>query len=453
MVQLPDLIEWHEGMLLTPQHFQQFAGRSELLTQVMFACDGSFRWGLIDLKIDQAALNSGTLRILNIEAILPDGLLIMGGSEHGFELNYDLQKAESNPARIYLVVPRESALYARSDYSRYEGYAGTDALVTDGVSNGAPGPIPRIRPRMKLVTGPTNLAGMTALPILEFSGSGAVSQQTDYIAPVLRIRSGSPLAEFCAPMRRLVREKATELANRLHKTTPGEPGNDATAIQQLQALVSALPLVEALLDCEQTHPFTLYRALCSMAGTLAFLSHRKVPEVFRPYNHDELRATFGQVLGFIELAITEGLVENWFGRPLKLRTELLPGRGSAAFELGETLEQAFAGDADFSAPYMGLMLRGPAEIMTEWGKSCLLASEEAIPILEMSRSQGAVCELVESLDGLTAEPGSVLFRVKNEPQWLDPRRKLVLKAARQETRTPDAATLFLKKRAASNQDG
>ncbi len=451
MHQIPDLIEWHEGMLLTPQHFQQFAGRSELLTQAMFTCGGSFRWGVIDLKIDRAALNSGTLHILNIEAIMPDGLLIVGGSERGVELDLDLQKVESNPARIYLVVPREATLYVQSDYSRYVSYAAKDALVSDGVSGGTPGQIPRIRPRIGLESKKANLAGKTALPILEVSGTGAISQPTDYICPVLHIRPGSALAELCAPVRRLVREKATELANRLHKTPRGEPGNDPEAIQQLQALVSALPLVETLLDGEQTHPFTLYLALCSMAGSLSMLSYRKVPEVFRPYNHDELKTSFEQVLGFIERSIKEGLVENWISQPFRPRGEALPGRSNSAFEIGETLEQAFAGNADFSAPYVGLMLRGPADAMTEWGKSCLLATEDAIPVLEMIRSQGAICEPVESLDGLTAEPGSVLFRAKNDPQWLDPRRKLVLKGAKQATRGPDAATLFLKKRSEPNQ--
>jgi hypothetical protein len=43
-------------------------------------------------------------------------------------------------------------------------------------------------------------------------------------------------------------------------------------------------------------------------------------------------------------------------------------------------------------------------------------------------------------------PGSVLFRVKNEVKWLNPRNPLVLKQAKQETRMPDAATLFIRKR-------
>ena len=72
LLDLPELIEWHEGMLLTPQHFQQLSTRGELLTQFLTTMTTPFGWGVIDLKIDEAALSGGTLGILNVEAILPD---------------------------------------------------------------------------------------------------------------------------------------------------------------------------------------------------------------------------------------------------------------------------------------------------------------------------------------------------------------------------------------------
>src|SRR5258707_9125686 len=98
---------------------------------------------------------------------------------------------------------------------------------------------------------------------------------------------------------------------------------------------------------------------------------------------------------------------------------------------------------------MALMLRLPAgmlpDAMTTWGETCVLAREDAIDDLELSRSKGVLCERVYSLDDLVAPPGSVLFRVHNDRKWIDPGRKLVLKPARQETLVPDTVTLFVKK--------
>ena len=97
------------------------------------------------------------------------------------------------------------------------------------------------------------------------------------------------------------------------------------------------------------------------------------------------------------------------------------------YEIGPTLERAFAGEADFSAPYLGLVLRLPRGVtpdsMTEWGQSCLLAPEDAMPDLELSRSRGAICERVDFLEDLVVAPGSVLFRVLNDPKWIDPRQE------------------------------
>jgi len=456
---LPELIEWHEGMLLTPQHFQQFAARSELLAQFMFTQCGAFRWGVIELKIDQAALSGGILRVLNLEAVMRDGLLVLGGSERGAKLEFDLQKAEGNPVRICLAVPREPGLYNRSDYSRYEAFVRQDELTSDYVSDADPATIPRIRPRLRLDTGRSSLGGMTILPLIEFDAQGTVFRQTDYIAPLLTVKSGSPLANLCARVRRAVREMATELAAKL---SPNARKSDLAGIYQLQWLVSGLPLFEALLESEQAHPYHLYQALCSIAGNVAFLSNARVPPIFPVYDHDDLLASFQNVIGFIQLALSEGLIESWIAKDFSLaQTSSSKATGfeqpafEQAYEIGPTLEQVFGPDADFSALYLGLMLRLPPSMtpdsMAEWGESCLLGPEEAMGDLELSRSRGAVCERVDFVEDLVVAPSSVLFRVHNDSKWIGPHNKLVLKPAKQETRVPDAITLFIKKRPQTNK--
>jgi type VI secretion system protein ImpJ len=459
VLDLPELIEWHEGMLLTPQHFQQFAARSELLTQLMFSQGGGYRWGVIDLKIDQTALSGGILRLLRIEAIMPDGLLALGGSERGVNLEFDLQKVEENPARICLAVPREAALYNRSDYSRYEAFVDKDEVTPDDVSSASPATIPRIRPRLRLDSGRSSLGGMTMLPLVEFDAQGTVLRQTDYVPPILTVQSGSPLADLLARVRKAVREMATELAAKL---SPSARKSDLAGVHQLQWLVSGLPLFEALLQSDQAHPYSLYLALCSIAGSVAFLSNARVPPIFKPYDHEDLLASFQEVIGFIQLALSEGLLESWVAKEFSLvektaekRTASDPRRAEPAYEIGPTLEEAFGAEADFSAQYLGLMLRLAPSVapdsMTEWGESCLLAPEDAVADLELSRSRGATCERVDFLEDLVVAPASVLFRVHNDARWIDPHKKLVLRPAKQETRVPDAITLFIKKRPSANK--
>jgi type VI secretion system protein ImpJ len=456
LLDLPALIEWHEGMLLTPQHFQQMAARGELLTQFLTTQGSPFRWGVIDLKIDEAALNGGMLGILNVEAIMPDGLLAQGGSEHGEKLEINLQAlqtTDNTPLRVYLSVPRDSALYNRSDYSRYQQVMRQAERIQDNVSGGEVTTIPRITPRLSLESDLSKLGGKTVLPLIEFTAHGTIFRQSNYIAPLLRVMAGSPLANLCAELSGMIRNIATDLASKLG---PGGKSSGLAGLHQLQWLVSGLPVFEALLDSEQIHPYTLYLALCSMAGSVAFLSHARVPPKLPPYNHDDLRVSFQAVIASIQRALSEGLTESWVHREFSLVldrdgkiAETESGREDQTYEIGPSLKEAFGGEADFSAQSMALMLRLPAgmspDAMTAWGESCVLAREDAIEDLELSRSKGVLCERVYSLDDLLPPPGSVLFRVHNDGKWIDPGKKLVLRPARQERLVPNTVTLFVKK--------
>jgi len=53
---LPGAIQWHEGMLLAPQHFQQLSIRYEELLHYHLMMISPFHWGIRRLKIDQVLL-------------------------------------------------------------------------------------------------------------------------------------------------------------------------------------------------------------------------------------------------------------------------------------------------------------------------------------------------------------------------------------------------------------
>ena len=70
---LPDLIQWHEGMLLAPQHFQQADLRSEGLLHYHTSVGAPFHWGIRRLQIDGRALASGIFHVSEIEVSCPMG--------------------------------------------------------------------------------------------------------------------------------------------------------------------------------------------------------------------------------------------------------------------------------------------------------------------------------------------------------------------------------------------
>jgi type VI secretion system protein ImpJ len=60
---VPAAIQWHEGMLLMPQHFQQLGARGEALVAHGLAFATQHPWGVTRLKIDRSRLLNGVFRI------------------------------------------------------------------------------------------------------------------------------------------------------------------------------------------------------------------------------------------------------------------------------------------------------------------------------------------------------------------------------------------------------
>ncbi|MBF3229810.1 type VI secretion system baseplate subunit TssK, partial [Pseudomonas aeruginosa] len=90
---LPDAVCWHEGMQLLPQHFQLQGLRAEALAaRIGQACNPWF-WGVTALELDPSALCAGQVRVLHLEAILPDGLPVSVQAGVDAPLEFDLETA------------------------------------------------------------------------------------------------------------------------------------------------------------------------------------------------------------------------------------------------------------------------------------------------------------------------------------------------------------------------
>ena len=74
-------VQWHEGMLLSPQHFQYSEQRLEQLLYTAGLSSAYTGWGILELEIDQNLLAQGVVEISQLLAILPDGTTVLHGSE------------------------------------------------------------------------------------------------------------------------------------------------------------------------------------------------------------------------------------------------------------------------------------------------------------------------------------------------------------------------------------
>jgi type VI secretion system protein ImpJ len=122
---IPERIQWHEGMLLAPQHFQQSQARTDSLAGWHALAAAPLAWGVRHLEVDTGLLANGLLRILALDAVMPDGTAVWHDAncaEHGL-LELDLAEhsaaLDEAPQEIWLTLPRARVMNRPGAPSRF----------------------------------------------------------------------------------------------------------------------------------------------------------------------------------------------------------------------------------------------------------------------------------------------------------------------------------------------
>lgn len=299
---VPPAIQWHEGMLLMPQHFQQMATRAEALTAYALGAATPYPWGAAKLSIDRGRLVNGVLRVNEIEAVMPDGMPIRHPAPECGVLEVDLMPfadaAKQTPQRIHVVMPApmEASTQGVERFRQVES-----APLTD-TSGGSEVRVPQLLPNLSLLVSNAPAKRWVALPIAEVIYRDEKFELTDYVPPCTRILPDSPLGVACLEVAKRTREKASFLA----ETTRSAAASPAAAMEvrlTVQSMILGLPQLEALVYSGVIHPLQIYVALCAMTGQFTALGVSAFPPVPSPYDHADLRAVFNRPLGFLNQSL------------------------------------------------------------------------------------------------------------------------------------------------------
>lgn len=410
--ELPDAIQWHEGMLLTPQHFQQLAARSEELVYYHALSATPFHWGIRHLKIDPVTLVGGVFRILELEAILPDGLIVthMPGDPDPLEidLNDNMDALVGKAATINLATPvrRLGGRLSSGELPRFVSVEGP--MTTDESTGEGEARIPRLRPRLSLVIEETLPQKFTGFPVAKVELRDEAFTVTAFSPPQLKVSRTSPLGEICQGVARRLREKSTYLAER---TSAPAVQTDYANLQHNQlmihGLVAGLPVLEAMLKTEQIHPFPLYLHLCTVAGHMAAVGGASAPPILGAYDHDDPRQAYEAVSAFV-MQMLDRVSELYTAIPFKEE------EGVYTLDL----------QADWLKRPLTLGVRArPGETETDvidWMAGALIGSVSAIPGMQDRRVLGSArlrLDRDEALD-LTPTRGVVLFQVESDPEYI-----------------------------------
>ena len=411
---IPAAIHWHEGLLLTPQHFQQLTSRHEALVQYNAAAYSPFCWGLRRFKHQGLNTGTGKLQVIELEAVMPDGLIVSYNSADGGELEADLTEFKDvmrhRALPIYLAVMASQDGAANGNSDRYEQFSG--------------GLIFRLRPKLMLKVTDSLAAKYIGFPIGRILYADAYRFDEEFIPPVLSLPSPSAdsklyaggateLAEMCSAVAKKIRDRSSVLLkeggrreNRFHSL----PDGDATELEQMikaqriLSVVAALPVLEAMLQSGGLHPLTVYLGLCSVAGHLAVFGAEMIPDPFKPYNHNDLYATFKALIDFIERTLDVFLPVSYKSYHFRFEDH--------SFQLHF--------DGAWMKKQLALAIQGPREMSEEalrrWGETCLIASEGRIEEIRKNRTIGVARVYSEQVGDVAPKKGVVLFSLPDTTQ-------------------------------------
>jgi type VI secretion system protein ImpJ len=402
--QIPEAIQWHEGMLLAPQHLQQLSQRSESLVHYHLHSVAPFFWGIRHLEFDQKLLTTGVFRVLKLEAVMPDGLVVSHQAGQSTDLQIALQNL-NQPMTIHLAVPARSLIATKGDLPRYHSVEG-EPIVDESTGDGEI-TIPRLKPQLRLFSGDIPPAKFVSFPLARVQYRNEAFGLTDFIPPSTLVPIGSAIWEMCSLTAAKIRERALFLSEQVR--SPASASRVPLMLEtknRIQSLVCGLPQFEAVMNTGVVHPFELYKAFCVLVGHLAALGYSMVPPVFATYKHNDLYASFNQLQEFAFTMMEEGIPESYIAIPLQL--------------VRKTFSVVF--DGEWKDRRLFLAMRGPTGMsekdVVEWGEQCRIGSESVMRSMRDKRILGAGRQLIQSYEALVPARGVILFALEYDPQFI-----------------------------------
>ncbi|MDE1180920.1 type VI secretion system baseplate subunit TssK [Paraburkholderia sp.] len=438
MTPVVDRIEWHEGLLLSPQHFQLMSGRMDSLVAWQTLAAAPFSWGVQRLVLDSGLLPAGMIRVLALDAIMPDGTAVSYAAEAGSHGRLELalepyaDALAKGPVDFYVTLPVASAMRRDGELRRFRSTQG--APVDDEVSDAPPADIPRLLPNLALAAGDLPPAMFVTLRLGTVYRDNEVVRLADRLPPMLEVSRDTPLWANVATLLGQLRGKAAFVARQT--ANPSSKVDDRlTQLElkdRLRSLLAALPFAEAVLRTPHLHPLALYHALAALSGSLAMLVPGGLPPVPPDYDHADPLAVFTPLLRTLREAVSEvgeGYREHKFEfRHGAFEMPLLPEW------LGERVVVGLRGQSDRD--------------LLAWMDGAVIGSQSVYASLRSRRVPGAMRRAVDYAEelGIRSGSGYLLFEIQVDPSLIVASEALVISNPNEgaSAQRPQEMLLFVK---------
>lgn len=430
-------IQWHEGMLLSPQHFQQQELRNFQLLSYHLQHMAPYHWGVRLVKFDPVTLPTGLIRILELEAIMPDGLIVQHVAEvNGLQLEVDATSQkdllQTQELTLFLCVPEftPGSSPIVGEWPRYLSING-DPVIDENVNDNIV-QIPRLVPKMKLILGESAPQRYVSIPLARVKYLDEAYTFAKYEYPCLWVDQKSLIGEFCGALVRRLRDKAAYFSDKWQSQIGTALITETS--NQLRPLISSLPLLEGMVTSDRVHPFHLYQGFCMLAGQLATLRLGQIPPLFPPYDHNNIYTSFVPLLEWCNLLIDS--LEKAYSILEFTKTDRV---------------YSIMLQHEIFVPTILVGLKAPTSMteqeLADWMRGALIASESFVETARIRRITGVPRALIEDRALLDLMPGRgvLIFKVEMDLHFVKPGERLwIFNPADTPEHRPTQVVLYLK---------
>ncbi len=461
---MPDVnnaIQWAEGMMLAPQHFQQDQIYHEQRLHHQMAQCQPYYWGIYKLDIDETKIARGKVIVNSVHAVMPDGLIVQydASSDEPYQptLEFDLSQIDQEKTTIsnitvQLVIPirTQGAASKNASVQRFESLEETQICDENTGENRVS--VFRLQPKLELKVEDRIADKYISLPLLKIGLNGSTFEVTEYRPPQLAINFcpfpghnssvGTSLGDQIQSRLVKIRKKAMQIALTCRADSGGtESTTGQDRRNTISHLMSALPDMEILLESQKAHPFDLYRGLSRIVANIAPLSEQLVANPLPPYCHNDYIAGFHQGLSFIDEVLDDV---------------------KAVYDVAEftaTTEQSFTlpikpeWEKKWQREQQTLLIElKPQPGVTEkqlddWISACSIAAKDKQQDLRKARIYGCKFNIVERFNNIniSSSNGSKLLEVEYDKNLINTNTALEILCTdkNMENYSPASITLYL----------
>jgi type VI secretion system protein ImpJ len=401
----PQRVVWSEGLLVSPQHFQQQDLYHERMLDERIAALSPYRWGVVAVELDAAALGTDQLRITRFVGILPDGFFV--ASEAG-----DPESPPARPIGAHFP-PAQGALEVFLGLAKERD--GIPSIASDIGDGGGTGPATTkgARARFRAASRPVvDLTGSAsdlemafalrnavvlfgdearedydAIKIAEVvrDSTGALIVNDAYIPPALRIDVSPFLMGRVRQLLVLMVSKQRLLAGDRRQRDGASiefNSGDVTRFLQLSTINTAIPLLTYAASNGEISPTQLFLLLIQVAGQLATFSTEVDPSKLPLFTHTDLRGTFEALIAQVTSLLRNTVREQYLTVALEIE------QGAHVGKLDD--ERLLLATQYVLAVRSGL---SEEQLSKRLPELCKIASRSQLPIIKRAASFGVPIKL------------------------------------------------------------